>query len=140
MPIDFKVVTPYGVGYEDEVEKVTIPTTTGAITVHETHAPLISILEPGEMNIHKLDGSVVNLAVTGGFLEVRSQSRVYIMADTAERAEEIDIEQAQRAIERAQELLKQQDQLADIDFAKLQAQIEREMARISVGKKYRNAK
>lgn len=140
MPIDFKVVTPYGISYEDEIEKVTIPTTSGAITVYERHAPLVSVLRPGEMNVHKLDGDVVNVAVAGGFLEVRSESRVYVMADTAERAEEIDIEEAQKAMERAQELLKQQDQLADIDFAKLQAKIEKEMARISVGRKYKNAR
>jgi len=137
MPIDFKIVTPYGVTYSDEIEKVSIPTTNGMITVCERHAPLISVLKSGEMNVHKVDGSTINVAVSGGFLEIQSDSRVYIMADTAERAEEIDLSRAQDALKRAEELLKNEDKLADVDFALLQAKIEKELARIHVGSKYR---
>jgi len=134
--ITFKIVTPEGVIYDDSIDKVTIPTKAGAITVYPDHAALVSVLRPGELNIHK-DGNVVNLAVASGFFEVRPNSEVYIMADTAERAEEIDLERAEQARQRAEELMKQKLGAEDVDFARIQAMIDREMARISVGKKYK---
>ncbi len=137
--INFKIVTPEGTTYEDRIDKVTIPTTSGAITVLPDHIPLVSVLKAGEMNIHK-ENTVVNLAVSSGVLEIRPNSEVYIMADTAERSEEIDLERAEQARTRAEELLKQQENVIDIDFAYLQAKIEKELARISVGNKYRNLK
>ena len=138
--ITFKVVTPDGITYEDEIEKVTIPTGAGQITVLEGHAPLVSTLRPGILYIHKEKGHVTELAVSTGILEIRPGSEVYLMADTSERAEDIDIDRAIAARERAEELMRQQDSAADVDFARLQALIDREMARVSVGKKYRNIK
>ncbi|PIN97089.1 MAG: hypothetical protein COU45_04465 [Nitrosopumilus sp. CG10_big_fil_rev_8_21_14_0_10_33_7] len=60
------------------------------------------------------------------------------MADTAERAEEIDLNRAEEALARAQELLRQEDKMADVDFAFLQAKIEKEVVRIHIGKKYKD--
>ncbi len=137
--ISLKLVTPYGIIYQDEVEKITISTTTGEITVLQNHMPLISVLAPGEMIIFKGDHAIP-LAVSGGFFEIQKGSTVAIMADTAERAEHIDIDRAETARARAEELLKKQDALADVDFARLQAKIEKELARISVGKKYKNVR
>lgn len=134
--ITFKVVTPDGVTYEDEIEKVTIPTGAGQITVLEGHAPLVSTLKPGIVFVHK-DKNVVELAISTGILEIRPDSEVYLMADTSERAEDIDIERAQQARDRAEELMRQQENAADVDFARLQAVIDKEMARITVGKKWR---
>ncbi|PIR03388.1 MAG: ATP synthase F1 subunit epsilon [Candidatus Magasanikbacteria bacterium CG11_big_fil_rev_8_21_14_0_20_43_7] len=137
--ITFKIVTPDGVTYEDEIEKVTIPTGAGEITVLENHAPLVSTLRPGIIYVHK-EKNVVELAVSTGILEIRPNSEVYLMADTSERAEEIDVGRAEDARKRAEELMKQQDDTADVDFARIQAMIERETARISVGNRYRKLK
>ncbi len=137
--ITFKIVTPDGVTYEDEIEKVTIPTGAGEITVLEGHAPIVSTLVPGEVQVHK-DGHVIDLAISTGILEIRPNSEVYLLADTSERAEHIDLDRAEAAMARAEELMKQQDQDADIDFARLQAVIDREMARISIGRRYRAPK
>mgnify|MGYP001613502840 CR=1 FL=1 len=135
--IKFKIVTPDGITYEDDaVEQVTIPTATGYITVLPGHIPLITPLMAGELVVKKKDHSVP-LAVSGGVVEVRPKSEVYILADTAERAEHIDLERAETAKKRAEELLTAAEHEADIDYAKLQAVIERELARINVGKKYR---
>lgn len=134
--MEFKVVTPHGVVYEDTIQKVTIPTQAGEITVLESHAPLVSMVVPGEMNIHKED-HVVNLAVSGGIVEIRRTGEVYIMADSAERSEDIDLDRATQARERAEALMAKQDSLADMDFARLQAKISKETARISVANKYR---
>ncbi|PIR74388.1 MAG: ATP synthase F1 subunit epsilon [Candidatus Magasanikbacteria bacterium CG10_big_fil_rev_8_21_14_0_10_47_10] len=135
--MEFKVVTPHGVTYNDTIEKVTVPTLAGALTILDQHAPIVSVLAAGEMVIHRMDGSTVDVAVSGGIMEIVSSGAVYIMADTAERAEEIDISRAEAAKKRAEELLTQQKNIADVDFARIQASIEKELARISIGKKYR---
>ena len=132
----FKVVTPDGITYEDDIEKVTIPTGAGQITVLEGHAPIVSTLHPGIVYVHKND-DIVELAISTGIVEIRPSGEVYLMADTSERAEEIDVDRAEEARKRAEELMKQHEVAADVDFARLQSVIEREMARISVGNKYR---
>lgn len=135
--IKFKIVTPDGVIYEDDsVEQVSLPTASGYITVLPGHIPIVSLLVAGELIIKKGDHSVP-MAVSRGVIEVRPNSEVYILADTAERAEHIDIARAEAAKARAEEAMRTQEKVADVDFARLQAVIERELARISVGKKYR---
>lgn len=135
--IEIHIVTPHGVIYEDTVQKITLPTQNGQITVLGGHLPLLSVLKPGEIIITKQEGNIVSLAVSHGVVDVRASSIVYVMADTAERAEHVDIERAQEAKMRAEELLKQEQDLADVEFARLQAKIEKELVRIHVGKKYR---
>ncbi len=135
--IKFKIVTPYGVTYDDTIEKVTIPTQAGEITVLENHTPLVSILAAGELIIYK-EGYSTGIAISGGFFEIRPNSEVYIMADTAEHGTEIDIERAEAAQKRAEELLRQVQSAEDVDYARLQAAIEKELVRISVGRKYKN--
>lgn len=133
----FKIVTPNGIIYSDDsVEKVTLPTEAGEITVLDNHAPMVSVLKAGEINIHK-EGHVVPLAVSTGVLEIRPTGAVYVLADTAERATDIDLERAEAAKKRAEELLKQQQSIADVDFVRIQAQINKELARIGVAKKYK---
>lgn len=139
--IHFTIVTPQGRTYEDEVLKVTIPTQQGALTIYPRHAQLISVLRPGELVIHKDETEPYHVAVSGGILAVRpGGGKVQVLADTAERAEDIDLERAEHAKKRAEELLREQKNLQDIDFARIQAQIEKELARISVGNKYRKLK
>ena len=133
----FTILTPEGTTYQDDITKVTIPTKAGQITVLPGHAPLVSVLRPGEITVHKEDKSIVHLSVSTGILEIRPDSSVYLLADTSERAEDIDVERAEQARKRAQELLESQDALADVDFARLQAVIDREMARIGTAKKYK---
>lgn len=137
--LDFKIVTPEKIVYHDEVDKITIPTVSGEITVLPKHSPLVSLLVPGELRLKK-GSNYVYLAVSGGFIEVRPRSKVVIMADTAERAEEIDLARAEEARQRALDMLKEKEKLDEVQFAKLQAVLDKELARIKVGKKYRNLK
>jgi len=134
--IKFKIITPERITYENEIDQVTIPTENGEITVLARHAPLVSILKPGEIRIKK-DGKVISLAVSTGFVEVQPNSEVYILADTAERAEEIDLGKTEEARLRAKKLLEEKQDMADVDFAKLQAVLNREIARLKVAQKYR---
>lgn len=131
-----KIVTPDGITYESEIEQVSVPTQKGEITILPKHIPLISVLKAGEIRIVK-SGEEIDLAVSTGVLEVRSNNEIYILADSAERAESIDLERAEASRKRAEELMAQKQSLEDVEFARLQAKMEKELARLRIGKKYR---
>ena len=136
MAIKLKMVTPERTIYDSEVEQITVMTQNGEISVLPNHIPLISVLQPGEMRVKK-DGEDVPMAVTGGFIEIQQGSKVKILADSAERAEEIDVERAEEARKRAEEYLKEKKFEDDVEYAALQAQLERALSRIRIAKKYR---
>ena len=105
MPLNVHIVTAEREVYAEEgVDEVIAPGIEGELTVLPSHAPLLTMIKPGIMRVVK-GSEDTELAVTGGFLEVRDD-RVTILADAAERAEEIDVaaaEEARRAAERALE-------------------------------------
>lgn len=133
----FKIVTPEKVIYENEIFQVTIPTMSGEITILPNHIPLVSVLKGGELKIKDKDGEH-NLAVSGGFLEVRGNNEIVILADHAERVADIDIQKAEEARQRAEEQMKNIKNVQDVDYARLQAAIDRETNKLKVAKKYRN--
>ena len=137
--LKFKIATPEKIVYEDEIYQVSIPTTSGEITVLPNHIPLVSILQAGELKITDKDGEHP-FAVSGGFLEIKAENEIIILADHVERAAEIDMEAAEEARKRAEKEIEEAENRDDIDFAKLQAVIDREMNKIRVGNKYKNAK
>jgi F-type H+-transporting ATPase subunit epsilon len=132
--IKFEITTPERVVYTDEVDSITIPTSTGEITVLPDHIPLISLLVPGELRVKKGNEEEL-MAVSGGFIEVR-KDKVVILSDTAELAHEIDVEAVEEAKKRAEKLL-QEKRTDQVDYAGLAASLERELARLKVGKKYK---
>lgn len=134
--LKLKIVTPEKIVYEREIFQITIPTASGEITVLPNHIPLVSVLAPGEIKIVDKDGDH-NIALSGGFLEIRGQNEIILLADHAERADEIDLEKAETARKRAEEEMQAIKNTEDVDFAKLQAIIDREMNRIRIAKKYR---
>jgi F-type H+-transporting ATPase subunit epsilon len=135
--IKLRIVTPEGEVYNDDsVVGVTLPTEAGEIMVLEDHVPLTSVLQPGEIVIKKADHEV-SLSVSQGAVQVGRDSVVNVLADTAERAEHIDIERAEEARQRAEEYMQQQENIEDVEFAQLQAKIQKEFARIQVGRKHR---
>jgi F-type H+-transporting ATPase subunit epsilon len=105
VPLNVHIVTAEREVYTEEgVDEVVAPGIEGELTVLPSHAPLLTMIKPGIMRVVK-GNEDIDLAVTGGFLEVRDD-RVTILADAAERAEEIDAvaaEEARRAAERALE-------------------------------------
>lgn len=133
----FKIATPEAVIYEDEVFQVSIPTTTGEITILPGHIPLVSVIQAGELRIKDKEGEHP-IAIAGGFVEVKGPREIVILADNAERAQAIDIERAEAARKRAEEELAAAKDRQDVDFARLQAMIDREVNRVRVGNKYRN--
>ncbi len=132
--IKFEIVTPERTVLKETVEQITLPTKSGEITVLPGHVPLVSMLSPGEIIIKK-EGENVSMAVSGGFVEVMV-NKVVVLADTAERAEDIDRERAEEAKRRAEKLKEQKTGDAR-EFAALSSMIEKEMARIRVARKHR---
>ncbi len=135
--LKFKIVTPEKSIYENEIFQVTIPTVDGEITILPNHIPLISVLKAGELKFKDKNGEH-QMAVSGGFLEVRGKNEVVILADHAERAGDIDEQKAEEAKKRAEEQMKKIKNVQDVDFAKLQAVMDREINRLRVAKKYKN--
>lgn len=135
--INFKIITPERVVFSEEVDQISLMTKSGEITVLPGHIPLVTILLPGELR-YKKNGKESFMAVSGGFAEVRPDGSFVVLADNAEHAHEIDIERAQAAHDRAQKLMSETAHREDVDYAALQSKVERELARLKVGNKYRN--
>lgn len=130
-----KIVTPEKVLFEDQVLQVSISTTMGQITILPHHLPLVSQLAPGEVVVRYNGNDESLMAVSGGIVEVLPD-QVVILADTAERAEDIDEALAEEARQKAEELLK--EKITDAEqFAAFSAMMEKEMARLRVARKYK---
>jgi len=132
--LSLKVVTPEDVVYEDVADSISVMTEAGEVTVLPNHIPLVSNLQPGEARIKK-DGATHYLAVSGGFLQVHSGTEVVILADSADRAEDLELEKIEQAKKRAKELLEQKRDEDDVAFARAQAQLEKELNRYKVAKR-----
>jgi F-type H+-transporting ATPase subunit epsilon len=99
-----------------------------------SHAPLLTVLKPGEIRVVK-DGEDSFIAVSGGFMEVMPE-KVTILADTAERLDEIDIERAEAALKAAQERIASAP--VDMDLHRALASLRRSQARIKVARRRRD--
>lgn len=135
--IKFKIVTPERVVYENEIDQITLTTKLGEITILPNHIPLVSSLKAGEILVKK-EGQEIPMVISGGFAEFTDNSLV-ILADTAERVEEIDEAKAEEARKFAEEMLKRKGKASEeaIDYASLAAKLEKELARLKVARKYR---
>lgn len=134
--IKLKIVTPEKILFEDTVSQISVSTVLGEITILPNHIPLVSQLASGEIVIKTEQGKEDLMAVSGGFIEVLPD-QVVILADTAERAEDIDEARAEEARQKAEEILK--TKVADAEgFAMFTAKIEKELARLKVVRKHKN--
>ena len=129
--IQLTVVTPERSLVNEQVDELQIPGAEGYLGVLPGHAPLFTELKVGELSYRK--GSTwTSLAVAWGFAEVLSD-QVRILAETAERAHEIDLERATRAKERAEQRLMQGGD--DMDYDRARVALQRALIRIQVGRK-----
>jgi F-type H+-transporting ATPase subunit epsilon len=128
--IKLEIVTAERIVYSEDVDTVIVPGVEGQLGILPQHAPLMTILQAGEILARRGTEEDI-MAISGGFLEVRPE-RVIILADSAERAEEIDEARARAAKERAEERLKGRGVTAGLDEARTEASLRRAMARLSV--------
>jgi len=136
------IVTPERVLLDgEEVEAVILRTDAGDATFLANHTDLVGAVVPGVCRLQREDGSEVRLAVHGGFVQV-GDNRVTVLAPVAERAEEIDVDRAQRALEAAEARLGDagsrtagaggEEEAADPELAEAAAAAERARVRIEV--------
>ncbi len=133
MAIKLEIVTAERVVFSDDVDLVLAPGAEGELGILPHHANLITTLTPGELVARKASEEY-SMAVSGGFLEVHPD-RVIVLADSAERAEEIDIARAEAAKKRAEERLTHAGE--GVDLARAQAALQRALARIEVADRRR---
>lgn len=135
--IKLKIATQEKLVAEKEIDKITIPTTCGVITILPDHIPLIATLCSGILEITREKNQVTEMAVSGGFLELHD-NQLTILADTAERADEIDLERAEQARQRAIEAKQNERRSMDENqFAMILSQLDKQSARIKLAKKYK---
>lgn len=129
MPLSLQIITPERVVFEEQaVDSVTVPGAEGELTLLPSHAPLMTALRPGPL-VFRRGGEEIDVALSGGFLEIRDD-KVIILADTAERADEIDAARVEAARQRAADRIASRE--GDIDIALAMAALERAQARIRV--------
>jgi len=131
--LKFEIVTAERVIYSDDVDIVVAPGIQGQMGILPSHAPLLTTLQPGELVVRK-DGEETAIFVSGGFLEIM-QDRVTVLADTAERAEEIDIARAEEAKVRAEERVK--EHVPEMDLARVEAALRRSLMRLKIAERRR---
>lgn len=130
MPIHLEIVTAERTILSDNVDQINAPGAAGRMGVLPRHEPLMTMLAPGELTIIK-NGETTPFAVSGGFMEVLPD-RVTILADTAERADEIDEARADAARKRAEELLR--ERRSEQETVMAEAQLRRAMVRLRVAR------
>jgi F-type H+-transporting ATPase subunit epsilon len=131
VPIKLEIVTQERRVYSsDDVLMVVAPGTEGEMAILPHHAPLITSLREGVMQVRHLDDREELLAIHGGFMEVLP-SQISVLADAAERADEIDIARAEEARRRAEELMQQQGKDRR-DDARAEMALRRSLTRLKV--------
>ena len=131
MSLTLEIVTAERIVYSEEVDTLVAPGIEGELGILPSHSPLLTIMQPGEIRVDK-DGQETYIAVSGGFLEVIG-NKATILADTAERSEEIDEARAQAAIDRAQERIDAAG--PNINLPRAVMSIRRSRARLKVARR-----
>lgn len=137
--IKFEIVTPERVVLKEQVVQITVPTKQGEITVLPSHIPLVASLMPGVVEVIKGDGAIDVMSVSGGFVEIL-RDKIVILADTAERAKEIDIDRSKEAKEMAKKSIKDIRHFDRDRFANISAKIAKELARTKAVKRWKKIK
>ncbi len=135
MPIKLEIVTVERMLYSDDVDMVIAPGTEGVMGILPNHASLLTALNYGELIVRKKGEDDQSFAIGGGFMEVLP-NKVTVLADVAEHADEINVQRAQQARDRAKNLLESGNLSMD-DMVRAEAAIRRAMVRIKVAQKRR---
>jgi F-type H+-transporting ATPase subunit epsilon len=127
--IRLEVVTPEKYVVDEEVQIAVAPGSLGEFGVLIGHTPFLTTLKTGVMHYTDASGTQRYVFVSGGFAEALPD-KVTVLAESAERRKDIDVDRAKAAMERAQERLAQQGKAEDIDFNRAKAALERALHRI----------
>lgn len=110
----------------DSIAQITLPTTSGEVTILPNHVPLMSVLSIGEVRLAQKDGTKTDIFVNGGIVQL-SNNHLEILATIAEHADELDTAKIEEAKRRAEKLL--QEQPVDVDIAQVEAALKQELVK-----------
>ena len=127
------IITSERILFSDKVDGVVVPGSEGELGVLPYHAPLLTVIQPGELRIVKDGENDTSIAISGGFIEVMS-NKVVILADTAERSDEIDEARAEEAMRRAKQRL--ESRTSDLEMERGIAALRRSEFRIKVARRH----
>ncbi len=128
-PFALEVITPERTVLSAQVVSVSAPGVKGGFQVLFAHAPLLSALETGRVTVRMADGSALTYATSGGFLEVRD-NKVLLLLETAERPQDIDVQRAEAARDRAKGRLAHRT--PDLDVVRAEGALQRALNRLRV--------
>ncbi len=132
----FEIVTPERLALSEEVEAVVVPGTLGELGILPGHVPFLSTLQPGVMMVRQ-NGRETYYAVSGGFIEVH-EDHVILLAETAERADEIDVERALASKAKAEETLRTVQDANELQFKRADLRLKRALTREEVARRFRS--
>ena len=133
--LTLKIMTPLGIVYHQEVDQVTVTTTSGEITILSDHIPIVTTLKTGQVMIRR-EGEQSYFTVTGGVLEKRHDNHVIILSSRSESAHEIDVKRAQEAYDRATKMMEESvDDTSGADYSNLQKVMNKELNRVRIGQR-----
>ena len=135
MPMQLQIITAEREVFSGEVDTLVAPGLEGQLGILPNHAPLMTILQPGELMV-RAGGEESYLALSGGYMEVLG-NQVIILADAAEDVDEIDEARAQEAMERAQQRVSNRE--SEAELAQALASLRRAQVRVTVARRRRNA-
>ncbi|TAL20558.1 ATP synthase F1 subunit epsilon [Patescibacteria group bacterium] len=133
--LNIEVVTPERTVAKVEADSLTVPTVSGEITILPRHIPLVSMIKSGVAILRK-GREESYLALSPGFIQVKKDGEILILVESADRAEELDLQKIEAAKERARQLLLEHAGREDVAFADAAAAMERELARLKVARKH----
>ncbi|HXF29215.1 MAG TPA: ATP synthase F1 subunit epsilon [Chlamydiales bacterium] len=133
MKLKLEIITPEKVVLSEEVDSITIPTQSGEITVLPEHENLVSNIGSGEL-IYKKNGKDTVLAITGGVLEI-NEELVTILAEHAISPQDIQVNKAKEAREKAEKLMK--ENLNEHDLRLAEAEQKKALLELKIAEKYR---
>jgi len=133
-----KLVTPERILFEGDVRSATLPTEIGEITILPDHMPLVSSVANGVATLQLEKGVQEDIAISGGFIQIKHPNQVIILAQMAELASGLDLKIIEEAKARAEAAMKEKVRTSDEEFAETAAVLNRELARYKAAIKYRH--
>jgi F-type H+-transporting ATPase subunit epsilon len=139
MKLNLEITTPEKTVLNEDVDSVTVPTAEGEITILPNHIALIGLVGSGALTVRS-GGAERFFAVHGGAVEVMPGSRVVVLADSADRAEDLVVEEIEKARARAAASADEAKNRDDVAYADAAVALERELARLKVAHKHRRSR
>jgi F-type H+-transporting ATPase subunit epsilon len=124
-----EIITPKRIVFKGEVTSFSAPGLEGGFQVLHSHAPLLASLKIGRVKLRVAEGNEFHYAISGGFVEVR-ENHVLLLAETAERTDEIDAQRAKSSRDRAQKRMAEKK--SDIDFERARFALYRALNRLKI--------